>query len=327
MHTPAVSVLIPTYNRAAFVGRAIEQVLGQTWTDLELLVVNDRSTDDTATVLSDWQKRDRRLRIINNNQGPHGPAGARNAGLAEARAPWVAFLDSDDEWEADKIAHFMPAAGDGVTLIGSNYFMVREDGQPSQTMWDFVSTVMIPWWSKDPLAQPVIPAQALRDQPGLLADPRVVRGMAMGGFLWPHTSSVMVRRSAVQQAGGFNARLLRTEDMHLWLDLLNLGRFVYVDRPLGRYHIQGREAATGQRYESHAENRRHTHYEETLAHLNFFRSLRKRYALQPVERRYLQERLRMQHLYCARAAGADRPLAARWHAWWAGHRFRGKPIS
>ena len=100
---------------------------------------------------------------------------------------------------------------------------------------------------------------------------------------------------------------------------------MYLDRALGRYHIQGREAATGQRYESHAENRRHSPYQETLAHLNFFRSLGKRYALQPVERRYLQERLRMQHLYCARAAGSARPFVARWHAWWAGSRFRGKP--
>ena len=322
MHHPAVSVLIPTYNRAAFIGRAIGQVLGQTWTDLELLVVNDRSTDNTAAILEDWRARDRRVRIVSNERGPHGPAGARNAGLAQARAPWVAFLDSDDEWAPDKLAQFMQAAADDVTLVGSNYRMIREEGQASQTMWEFVSTVMIPWWSKDPLAQPVIRAEALKADPALLADPGMVRAMALGAFLWPHTSSVMVRRAAVEDAGGFNARLLRTEDMHLWLDLLARGRFVYLDQPLGSYHIQGRESASGQRYEHHAGERRHTRYQETLAHLRFFQSLRKRYVLSPAEQRYLKERIRMQHRYCAEATADAASLTARWHAWRARGRGR-----
>ena len=102
---PLVSVIIPTYNRAVLVERAIRSVLGQHWRDLELIVVDDGSTDGTAARLAGID--DVRMRVIPQDNG--GVACARNRGLAEARADWIAFLNSDDHWHPEKLSRQMAA--------------------------------------------------------------------------------------------------------------------------------------------------------------------------------------------------------------------------
>lgn len=98
---PAVSVVLPVYNRASLVGRAIASVLGQTFSDLELVVVDDCSTDDTPAVLESFC-HDPRVVVV---RGEHnlGPAGARNHGIQHAAGRYVAFQDSDDRWLPEKL--------------------------------------------------------------------------------------------------------------------------------------------------------------------------------------------------------------------------------
>ena len=93
---PLVSVVIPTYNRAAFVVKAVESVLNQTFTDYELIVVDDGSTDSTRALLNEY--RDKITYIGRRNSGV---SAARNAGVAVASGQWLAFLDSDDEWKPE----------------------------------------------------------------------------------------------------------------------------------------------------------------------------------------------------------------------------------
>src|SRR5579859_2653801 len=97
---PVVSVIIPTVRRPTLLARAADSVLTQTMRDLELIVIVDGPDD--ATVASLATIRDDRLRVI---QIPSsiGPGNARNAGAATARAPWIAFLDDDDEWLPQKL--------------------------------------------------------------------------------------------------------------------------------------------------------------------------------------------------------------------------------
>ncbi len=315
MSSPSVSIIIPTYNRGLFIRRAIDSVQQQTWPDYELIVVDDGSTDDTPAILRKLEKTEARLRVVDNARGRHGPAGARNTGLAEARGEWVAFLDSDDVWKPEKLARFMSEAADDVVLIASDYHIIEDESENGQTMWDFIETVMIPWWANDPIIQPVIPAARLKTDRQLLANPDVIRGMTIGGYLWPQTSSVMVKRSEVEEAGNFNAQLARTEDMDLWLKLLDAGRFVYVDQPLAFYHIQGRDNGRGARYDTLAPDRKHDSYQEMLAHLRILKSLPRRFPLKPEARTLLRERIRVYHEYCAKAAGGQRPMARRWHQW------------
>ena len=98
MVAPAISVIIPTYNRANSVGKAIQSVLDQTFKDLEIIVVDDGSTDDSAPVLAAFGDR---IRLI--QQANRGVSGARNTGVRAATGKWIAFLDSDDQWHSSKL--------------------------------------------------------------------------------------------------------------------------------------------------------------------------------------------------------------------------------
>jgi glycosyltransferase involved in cell wall biosynthesis len=93
---PLVSVVIPTYDRAFFVCRAIDSVLGQRFTDYEIVVVDDGSTDDTRTALKAYANKIKYIYQENS-----GVSSARNTGIEHATGEWVAFLDSDDEWTED----------------------------------------------------------------------------------------------------------------------------------------------------------------------------------------------------------------------------------
>ncbi len=94
-----VSVVIPTYNRAAYIRQAIDSVLCQSMTDFEVIVVDDGSTDSTGEILASYGDRIRQVRIPNG-----GPARARNAGMALARGRYIAWLDSDDRYHPAKLA-------------------------------------------------------------------------------------------------------------------------------------------------------------------------------------------------------------------------------
>jgi glycosyltransferase involved in cell wall biosynthesis len=101
MNAPRVSVIIPTYNRAEVIGEAIDSVLAQTVPAHEVIVIDDGSTDGTAVILSRF-----RGKILLIRQPNGGAAAARNAGIRSATGDWIAFLDSDDIWLADRIAVF-----------------------------------------------------------------------------------------------------------------------------------------------------------------------------------------------------------------------------
>jgi glycosyltransferase involved in cell wall biosynthesis len=103
-------VIIPTHNRADVLGRAIASVLGQTWADLELIVVDDGSTDETASVLAEFDDP----RLTGMHQENKGVSSARNLGLAASGGRFIALLDSDDYWMPDKLEkqlRFMAESG------------------------------------------------------------------------------------------------------------------------------------------------------------------------------------------------------------------------
>src|SRR6056297_1668487 len=97
---PTVSVIVPTYNRADALPRTVESVLGQTLDDLELIVVDDASTDDTPAVIDDYD--DDRVQFVQHERN-QGASAARNTGIDRAEGDYVAFLDSDDVWRPTKL--------------------------------------------------------------------------------------------------------------------------------------------------------------------------------------------------------------------------------
>ena len=93
--TPAVSVVVPLYNKAAYITRCLESICQQTFDDFEVLAVDDGSTDGSGEVAA--RTADRRIRVISQRNA--GEGAARNRGITEARAELIAFLDADDAWE------------------------------------------------------------------------------------------------------------------------------------------------------------------------------------------------------------------------------------
>ncbi|NUM34005.1 MAG: glycosyltransferase family 2 protein [Candidatus Brocadiae bacterium] len=98
MEKPLVSVIVPVYNREKYLSLALDSILSQTYSPIELIVVDDGSTDQSAKIAKSYQQVHY---IYQNNQGP---AGARNTGIAQAKGHYLAFLDSDDLWNENKIA-------------------------------------------------------------------------------------------------------------------------------------------------------------------------------------------------------------------------------
>lgn len=108
---PLVTVVIPTYRRAALVARAIESARRQTYANLEIIVVDDGSPDDTEEVVRREAAKDARVRYVRHSMNKGLPAG-RNTGIRAARGEYIAFLDDDDEWRTDKIEQQVLAIGE-----------------------------------------------------------------------------------------------------------------------------------------------------------------------------------------------------------------------
>ncbi|MBE9212352.1 glycosyltransferase family 2 protein [Plectonema cf. radiosum LEGE 06105] len=96
------TVVMPAYNAAPYLAQTIESVLSQTFTDFELLIIDDGSTDNTAVIAEDYQQKDKRVKLL--IQSNRGVSATRNQGIASSNSPYIAFIDADDKWFPDKLA-------------------------------------------------------------------------------------------------------------------------------------------------------------------------------------------------------------------------------
>ncbi|MEX2528479.1 MAG: glycosyltransferase family 2 protein [Gemmatimonadota bacterium] len=130
---PAVSVLMPVYNGARFVDRAVESVRSQTVDGWELLMVDDGSSDGSLALAQRWASLDPRIRVLQHPGGVNrGVSASRNLAAAHARAPWLALLDADDEWEPSKLELQLRVSREhpALALVYSRAQVVDEAGEP-----------------------------------------------------------------------------------------------------------------------------------------------------------------------------------------------------
>jgi glycosyltransferase involved in cell wall biosynthesis len=211
---PKVSVIIPTYNRAAKVGNAIESVLGQTFSDLEVIVVDDGSSDDTGKILQDVYGD--RIRYF--AQANQGASAARNKGLAGARGEWIALLDSDDLWEKEKLEWQFKALERFGSQCGVCYTDVRFMNYPeTRTMFQLAEES----YRHDGTMGVNTEAQSVLLSPGRA-------GMVVC------TCSLLARADVIAKSGGFDTNLRFGEDSEFMFRLALLTDFCYVNRPLVR---------------------------------------------------------------------------------------------
>jgi glycosyltransferase involved in cell wall biosynthesis len=200
--TPAVSVVIATHNYGRFLPSALDSALAQTFRDLEVIVVDDGSTDDTASVVRPYS---RDPRVSYQRTEPRGQPRAKNLGIRVSRAPFVAFLDADDIWLPSKLEK------------------------------------QIELFQKDPEVGVVYSRRILIDEEGWeleYSQPSLYRGWILPR-IFRHNfvcfSSSVVRRSVFDAVGAFDEDFALAIDYDLWLRVALHYRFDYVNEPLVKY--------------------------------------------------------------------------------------------
>ena len=205
---PAVSIIMPAYNVAPYVGAAIQSALAQTFTDFELIVVDDGSKDNTAEIVRELAGADERVRLV--QQPNRGLAGARNTALRAARGDFFALLDSDDTWEPEFLAAqvaILDARPDVDIVTGNGWYL---DGPRH--------------------------GQLARPSPDPRPDPNLV---SIIGDEWSVFIMSVFRRRVYTGIGPFDESMRSNEDYDFWLRAALAGFVFYRnDRPLGHYRVR-----------------------------------------------------------------------------------------
>lgn len=219
MSEPRVSVVIPAYERADVVGRAIDSALAQTMADLEVIVVDDGSSDGTRRVAAAYD--DERVRSLAHDTN-RGVSAARNTGVGAARGDYVAFLDSDDEWLPGKLERQLAVLEErGEGWVGA-YCDVATAGLSTAGR---LATVV---------SEKLFRSRAPREGGRELAEAL----LSMQVFMGPG-STLLVERAVLERAGEFDEGLSIYEDWDLVLRVLAVGKLAYVDGPLALTHFTG----------------------------------------------------------------------------------------
>ncbi|MDT8426995.1 MAG: glycosyltransferase [Methyloprofundus sp.] len=202
---PLISVVMPCFNGAEFLGRSIDSVFEQTYPHLELIVVNDGSTDGSLALLNAIQ--DSRLILI--NQQNTGVCKARNRAIRQAKGEFIAFLDADDTWEPDCLFKLYQA------------FIKQPETVLAYCGWQNIGL-------SGGRGAPFIPPDYQRQSNKLEC--------LFENCCWP-IHATLTRRLAIEQVGGFDESLLTSEDFLLWLKIASQQLICLVPEVLAYYHF------------------------------------------------------------------------------------------
>jgi GT2 family glycosyltransferase len=266
-----VSVIIPTFNRAQIVGRAIDSALNQSHRDVEVIVVDDGSSDDTGAAISRRYAREPRLRYVHQRNG--GVSSARNRGLREARGDFIAFLDSDDAWLPWKLRLQLACLRQlaDVGMIWSDMSAVDKSGQIVSERHLRTMYGAYRWFAGEgPFSYSMlIDASELigRNAVPVLLNlhwGEIFSEMIMGNMV--HTSTVLLRRSRQLKVGGFNESLqFSGEDYDFHLRACGAGPVALIDVPTVLYTVGVADQLTAPAYGVHIARNALTVVETALA--------------------------------------------------------------
>jgi glycosyltransferase involved in cell wall biosynthesis len=211
MNKPLVSVIVPTYNCGPFVAEALDSILSQDWQPLEVIAVDDGSTDNTLAVLRRYGDR---IRVLQQPNG--GPAAARNLAVRESRGEYLAFLDADDLW--------LP----GHLRVLMSYLQAHPQTRVAYGEW-------LVWRAGPDGSYPPLAVPRLADAPEV--DP------ANSGWVYPallvdsiiHIIAAVIHRSVYDAVGGFDASLRTGSDWDFWIRVGRSFPVVKLRRPVAAY--------------------------------------------------------------------------------------------
>ena len=207
-----VSVIIPTYNRANYIARAVNSVLNQTCKEYEIIVVDDGSTDTTKDVVMQFQNKVKYFRQENQ-----GSAAARNRGIQESRGEYIAFLDSDDYWVPEKLEEQVKVldAHKNVGIVYARMPIINEKGE------------------------------RLGTKPAGISGKNFKELLEVWGDL--PTSTVMTRRACFDKAGMFDTTLTTMQDIDMWLRIARFYDLHEIEGKVLAYYVRHSEQATASR--------------------------------------------------------------------------------
>ena len=252
MNQPLISVLIPTYNRAHCVSRAIESALQQTYANIEVIVVDDGSTDNTEEIVR--QKFGSHKQLVYIRQDNAGVSAARNHGIRIAKGDYIAPLDSDDSWEPWKLEMQVAClvAHPELALVSTDMAAINAQGQVVKpryltTMYDAYSFFSLDkiFSNKEPLPKHV-PGQALAGDNVFFYFGNVFSCMILGNLI--HTSTVVVKKEVIRRVGGYPENLRVGEDYDTYLRICRDHPVGLLDVPSIRYQIGMPDMLTASRY-------------------------------------------------------------------------------
>lgn len=218
MNKPQVSIILPTYNRALTLPRAIDSVLNQTCKNLELIIVDDGSTDNTKKIVKEYQQKDKRVIFLENKKNL-GAAKSRNKGIKISSGKYVAFQDSDDEWMPTKLSVELDifSRHKDVGLVFSNA----------------KKTKRIPIKNKT--------------EETMLSGESLTNKLLLNNFIDIH---VLIKKDCLIQSGFFDEYLPRFQDWELWIRLSKYVCFANTNQSLyyTNYSDDGISAGSWEKY-------------------------------------------------------------------------------
>ena len=207
---PIVSIIIPTYNHAEYIGKALKSVINQTCENWEAIIIDNHSTDDTDNVVNQYD--DPRIKYLKiNNNGVI--AKSRNLGIKKAKAEWIAFLDSDDWWTKDKLEVCLSKIDNNIDFI----YHAHEYVKKSQFLFK----------------KKIIKGRELKKP---ILDDLLIGSITKGTQI--SNSSVIVRKNILLKIGGLNENkiLVGADDYDTWLRIAQVtDQFLYINKKLGYY--------------------------------------------------------------------------------------------
>jgi glycosyltransferase involved in cell wall biosynthesis len=198
---PKVSVVIPTYNRAHLIPRAIQSVLDQIYQDFEIIIVDDGSKDNTEEIVRNYKEE--RIKYIRHTRNK-GASAARNTGIKASRGKYIAFQDSDDEWFPDKLRQQIKVFDDSSPEVGVVYSgFYRIEGNKKV----------------------YLPEERFTQKDG-----NIHHELLKGNFVG--TPAVLIRKECFEKIKYFDENLLALEDWELWIEISKHYNFKYINKPL-----------------------------------------------------------------------------------------------
>ena len=209
-----VSVIMPAYNAESYIAESIESVLAQTHTNWELIIVDDNSTDDTASIIKEFAQKDSRVKYLYQDRGLQGKA--RNKAIKNSNGDYIAFLDADDLWEKAKLQVQIDVieSRPDISLLFTQGFILQTDA--TTTTMD----VKVQEWSWQ------------KDLDLFIAENQIP------------ILSVLVKKQALINAGYFSEdpAIQNAEDYHLWIKMLKQSTFLSLPNRLFYYRVHEQQS-------------------------------------------------------------------------------------